>query len=74
MQELREKVWITTSLSLIAVDPAFNMTLEDLQKTMDPAKYTGRAKEQVDEFLTEVVNPILEASKEDLGMTATINV
>ena len=61
-------------LELIAVDPAFNMTLEDLQKTMDPAKYTGRAKEQVDEFLTEVVNPILEASKEDLGMTATINV
>lgn len=61
-------------LELIAADPAFNMTLEDLQKTMDPAKYTGRAKEQVDEFLTEVVNPILEASKEDLGMTATINV
>ncbi|MGN0481878.1 MAG: adenylosuccinate lyase [Lachnospiraceae bacterium] len=61
-------------LELIAADPAFNMSLEDLQKTMDPTKYVGRSKEQVEEFLNEVVNPILEASKEDLGMTATINV
>ena len=41
-------------LELIAADPAFNMTLEDLQKTMDPAKYTGRAAVQVDNFLKEV--------------------
>lgn len=61
-------------LELIAADPAFNMTLEELQKTMDPARYTGRAKEQVTEFLTEVVNPILEANKAVLGMTAEINV
>ena len=50
------------------------MTLEDLQKTMDPAKYTGRAAVQVDNFLKNVVNPVLEANKELLGMTAEINV
>ena len=61
-------------LELIAADPAFNMTLEDLQKTMDPAKYTGRAAVQVDNFLKKVVNPVLEANKELLGMTAEINV
>ena len=61
-------------LELIAADPSFNMTLEELQKTMDPTKYVGRSKEQVDEFLTEVVNPLLEANKTDLGMIATINV
>ena len=61
-------------LELIAADPAFNMTLEDLQKTMDPAKYTGRAAVQVDNFLKNVVNPVLEANKELLGMTAEINV
>ena len=61
-------------LELIAADPSFNMTLEELQKTMDPTKYVGRSKEQVDEFLTEVVNPLLEANKEDLGMIAIINV
>ena len=32
-------------LELIAADPAFNLTLEDLQKSMDPSRYTGRAKE-----------------------------
>ncbi len=61
-------------LELIAADPAFNMTLEDLQKTMNPAKYTGRAAVQVDNFLKNVVNPVLEANKELLGMTAEINV
>ena len=61
-------------LELIAADPAFNMTLEDLQKTMDPAKYTGRAAVQVDNFLKNVVNHVLEANKELLGMTAEINV
>jgi adenylosuccinate lyase len=61
-------------LELIAEDPAFNMSLEDLQKTMDPGKYVGRAPKQVDEFLKEVINPILEANKDDLGITATINV
>ena len=61
-------------LELIAADPAFNMTLEDLQKTMDPAKYTGRAAVQVDNFLNKVVSPVLEANKELLGMTAEINV
>ena len=61
-------------LELIAADPAFNMTLEDLQKTMDPTKYTGRAAVQVDNFLKKVVHPVLEANKELLGMTAEINV
>ena len=61
-------------LELIAADPAFNMSLEDLEKTMDPAKYTGRAAIQVDAFLKNVVNPVLEANKDGLGMTAEINV
>ena len=61
-------------LELIAQDPAFNMTLEDLQKTMDPSKYIGRSKEQVEEFIAEVINPILEEYKECLGATAEINV
>ena len=38
-------------LELIAADPAFNLTLEDLQKSMDPSRYTGRAKEQTEAFM-----------------------
>ena len=73
-KNVKEKGLDNNLLELIANDPAFNMSLEDLQKTMDPSKYVGRSPEQVDEFLTEVINPILEENKEILGMSATINV
>ena len=73
-RNVKEKGLDNNLLELIAADPAFNMSLEDLQKTMDPAKYTGRAKEQVSAFLTKVVNPVLEAHKDVLGMKAEINV
>ena len=61
-------------LELIAADPAFNLTLEELEKTMDPSKYTGRAAVQVDAFLKNVIQPVLDENKELLGMTAEINV
>ncbi|MEE0425581.1 MAG: adenylosuccinate lyase [Blautia sp.] len=61
-------------LELIAADPAFNLTLEELQKTMDPKKYVGRAKEQTESFVAKVVTPVLDAHKEMLGMHAEINV
>ena len=61
-------------LELIAADPAFNMTLEELQKSMEPSRYVGRAPRQVDNFLKNVVNPILEENKELLGVKAEIMV
>ena len=61
-------------LELIAADPEFNLTLEALQSTMDPAKYVGRAPIQVDKFIANVVKPILDANKEELGVKAEINV
>ena len=61
-------------LSLIAADPAFNMSGEDLEKTMDPAKYVGRAPLQVEKFIEEVIRPILEENKELLGVKAEITV
>ncbi len=61
-------------LELIAADPAFNMTLEDLQKTMEPSRYVGRSKEQVEAFLKNVIWPILEENKDLLGVKAEINV
>ena len=61
-------------LELIAADPSFNLTLEELKKTMDPKKYVGRAPQQVEEFLDEVIRPILEENKDLLGVKAEINV
>ena len=61
-------------LELIAADDAFNLSLEDLKKTMDPKKYVGRAKEQVEAYLSNVIRPILEKNKDILGVEAQINV
>lgn len=61
-------------LELIAADPAFNLSLEELKAAMEPSRYTGRAKEQVEAFLEKVVRPVIEEHKELLGVTAQINV
>ena len=61
-------------LERIAADETFGVTLDELKDILDPAKYVGRSPEQVTEFLTEYVNPILEEYKEDLGVQVEINV
>ncbi|SDB16310.1 adenylosuccinate lyase [Eubacterium oxidoreducens] len=61
-------------LDLIAADPTFDLTLEELEKNMIPSNYVGCAPMQVDLFLEQVVKPVLDANKELLGVTAEINV
>ena len=73
-RNVKEKGLENNLLELIAADPAFGLSLEDLKKSMDPSRYVGRAPRQVEEFLTEVVNPILDANRDVLGMKAEINV
>ena len=69
-RNVKEKGLDNNLLELIAADPAFNLTLEDLQKTMKPEKYVGRASEQVDAYLKNVIRPLLEKNKEILGVKA----
>ncbi len=61
-------------LELIAAEPAFQTTLEELKETMNLEHYVGRSKEQTEHFLVEVVRPVLEENKELLGVTAEITV
>ena len=61
-------------LERIVADPAFGMTMDQLQAIMKPENFVGRAPEQTKDFIEEYVNPILEAHKDVLGMTAEINV
>lgn len=61
-------------LERIAGDEMFGVTLEELQTLLDPSKYVGRSPEQVTEFLTDCVNPVLEQYKDELGVKVEINV
>ena len=73
-RNVKEKGLDNNLLELIAADPEFGLTLEELQQCMEPSRYVGRAPKQVEEFLGEVVQPILEENQELLGITAQINV
>ena len=53
-------------LELIAADPAFGLNMEDLSAHMDPALYIGRCPQQVEEFLRDDVQPVLDAHAEAL--------
>lgn len=61
-------------LERIAKDPTFKLSLEELNTLMNPSNFVGRAPEQTEEFLSEVINPILEANKDSLGLKGQVNV
>ncbi len=61
-------------LDLIAADPVFGLTRQELDSCMVPERYTGRAKEQTEEYLKEVVRPVLDENRGELGIRAEINV
>lgn len=52
---------------LIVADPLFMITKEELDAVLKPENYTGRSSQQVDEYLAEFINPILEENKDILG-------
>ena len=54
-------------LEMIAEDGLFPQDLETLKTSMDPAGFTGRAAYQTEQYLREIVNPLLEANRKDLG-------
>ena len=58
----------------IANDPAFGMTKEEIEELLEPKNFVGRAPQQTEEFITEIVQPVLDANRDLLGMTAEINV
>ena len=73
-RNVKEKGLDNNLLELIAADPAFNLTLDELKQTMDPSRYIGRASVQVDAYLKNVIRPLLDENRDVLGMKAEINV
>ena len=61
-------------LDRIAADPLFGTTREELEATLKPELYIGRAAQQVEEFLTETVKPLLQANADALGIKGHVTV
>jgi adenylosuccinate lyase len=61
-------------LDRIAADPCFSLTREELSQAMRPELFVGRAPEQVDEYLDEVIGPVLSRNRDILGARARLRV
>ncbi len=61
-------------LERLAADPAFPVPLDDLHAALDPRRFTGRAARQVDEFLTEVIEPLLASGEDPLQLVEEVRV
>jgi adenylosuccinate lyase len=61
-------------LDRIAADETFGITRDELDRAMDPRRFVGRAPEQVDEFLEEVVEPLLAGAGTDVPTLEEVRV
>ena len=59
---------------LIAADESFGLSIEEINAVMKPANFVGRSPQQVEDFLNEVISPILAENKDLLGVEVEINV
>ena len=58
----------------VVADPAFGLERHEIDAVLVPENFTGRAPQQVEEFLAEVIAPILKANPDAAGQTAALNV
>ena len=61
-------------IARVEADPAFGLTREEIESELAPEAFTGRAPEQVEEFLRDVIQPVLDANPEDVGQKAELSV
>ncbi len=61
-------------LELIAQDPAFGLSEDELSDLLEPRRYIGRSANLVKEFIETEVQPVLEQNKELLGMRVELKV
>lgn len=61
-------------LDRLAADPAFPVSVDAMRETLEPSRFIGRAAAQVDDFLSEVIGPILVATGETDPATEAVRV
>lgn len=61
-------------LKRIESDPIFKLTKEEIDEIVDVKAFTGRAEKQVEEYVSEVVDPLLEKNAEDAIETGAVTV
>lgn len=68
---MKDKGLPNNLIDLIAAEPMFGLTREEIEAHLDAARYIGRCPQQVDEFLDQDIRPVLERYREALGRKDT---
>ena len=58
----------------ICADESFGLNAEEIEAILRPEDFTGRSAEQVEEFLTDIIEPILKENEKLLGEKAELSV
>ena len=61
-------------IARVEADPAFGLTREEIESELQPESFTGRAPQQVEEYLDSYIRPLLAANPDDIGLTAELSV
>ncbi len=61
-------------LQRIQNDPLFKLTKEEIDEILDVKAFTGRAEKQVEEYVSEVVDPLLEKNVDSVVETGAVTV
>lgn len=73
-QRVKQGDGVNDLLERIAGDPVFGITKEELDETLDPRRFVGRAPQQTENFLRDCVAPVLKTYEKELGLSVEIKV
>ena len=71
---VKEEGQPNTLIDMICADPDFGVTKEEVEKILDPINFVGRAPKQTEEFLDNLIEPLLKANAEFLGERVQLTV
>ncbi len=73
-KKVKEEGLKNNLLEQIANDESFKLSKADVNNLLNPKEYIGRSAEQVDEFINDYINPLLNTNKDILGIDVTLKV
>ena len=73
-KQVKEEGLPNDMVDRIAADPAFGLTREEIVAGLVPENFVGRAPQQVEEFIANVLKPIFDANPDAVEQHASLSV
>ena len=73
-KQVKEEGLPNDMVDRVAADPAFGLTKEEIVAGLVPENFVGRAPQQVEEFIANVLQPIFDANPDAVEQHASLSV